>query len=169
MNRLRWIAAVLLLLVPVWGFNTRDEKDKEYKDEQKIQWISLEKAQELVKESPREIFIDVYTDWCSWCKVMDKKTFRDPQVVEYVNEHYYAVKLNAESEKEVKFNDVTLTEAELAEAFGVTAYPTVVLVNQHFDLVAPAPGFRKAKEFKKMLEEFSDYAKKNSAENQLKD
>ena len=42
--------------------------------ESKIKWISIEEAEKLNKENPKKIMIDVYTDWCGWCKKMDKDT-----------------------------------------------------------------------------------------------
>lgn len=159
----RGLVGILILTSPlIISATCKNQTKDSIKEDQKIQWVSLEEAQRLTKEEPREIFIDVYTDWCGWCKVMDKKTFTDSKVIDYVNKHYYAVKLNAESSKEITFNGQLLTEAELAHAFGVSSFPTIVLINEDFNLVAPAPGYRKAKEFKKMLTEFSDYAEKNS-------
>ncbi len=40
-----------------------------------VRWLSWEEAIELSKEDPRKIVIDVYTEWCGWCKKMDKTTF----------------------------------------------------------------------------------------------
>ncbi|MTI32933.1 thioredoxin family protein, partial [Xanthovirga aplysinae] len=146
------------------------EKDKrsskkEVKKKQGIQWISIEEAQERTKNEPRKIFVDAYADWCGWCIVMDKKTFKNSNVAEFVNENYYAVKLNAKSNKEVIFNGVTLTEAQLVQAFGVRAYPTIVLINEKFDMVSPAPGYRNPKDFIDLLEKFQDYADSYSKEN----
>ncbi|MTI29742.1 thioredoxin family protein [Xanthovirga aplysinae] len=141
-----------------------EEKKTESDKKEEINWISLEKAQILTKENPKTVFIDVYTDWCGWCKVMDKMTFKDQKVIKYVNKHYYAVKLNAESMEEVVFNGVKISKAELAKALGVTSYPTIVLINEKFDMVAPAPGYRKAKEFKELLEKFKNYTLKGGNE-----
>ncbi len=49
--------------------------------------------------------MDVYTNWCGWCKVMDRKTYRINKLASYVNEHYYAVKFNAESKDSLVFNN----------------------------------------------------------------
>ena len=69
-----------------------------------IEWLTLEEAIVKNKANPKKIFIDFYTDWCGWCKVMDKKTFTDPQVIKYMNENFYAVKFDAEQQQEITFN-----------------------------------------------------------------
>lgn len=62
----------------------------------RIDWMGLSEAMTAQKEAPKPIFIDVYTDWCGWCKVMDKKTFSQKKVASYMNENFYPVKFNAE-------------------------------------------------------------------------
>ncbi len=66
--------------------------------QEKIKWMSIEEAYELTltEEHPKKIFIDVYTDWCGWCKRMDKATFQNEEVAAYMNMHYYNVKFDAE-------------------------------------------------------------------------
>ena len=70
-----------------------------------LKWMSIEEAEIACKKQPRKIFIDVYTDWCGWCKKMDKSTFRDSLVLKYASEKYYAVKMNAETRDNVIFRD----------------------------------------------------------------
>ena len=57
--------------------------------------------------------MDVYTDWCGPCKLMDKNTFQNPYVAAYVTEHYYAVKFNAEGNETINYYDNTFTNPEL--------------------------------------------------------
>jgi len=125
-------------------------------DTSKIEWLTIEELQERVKEKPKKVFIDVYTSWCSWCKVMDKTTFKNSDVAEFANEHFYAVKLNAEGMSTVNFNGKTATERELAAAFNVTGYPTIVLMDEKLEAAFPVPGYRKAKQFKKLLVQFHE-------------
>lgn len=120
-----------------------------------INWVTIEEAQEKGKTDPRSVFVDVYTDWCGWCKKMDKSTFQDADVVNYVNQNYYAVKLDAESNERVTFNGVELTERELARAFRVSGYPTTVLIDETFQQITPLPGYKQAAEFKEMLMQFN--------------
>uniref|UniRef100_A0A3Q2YUK7 Spermatogenesis-associated protein 20-like TRX domain-containing protein n=1 Tax=Hippocampus comes TaxID=109280 RepID=A0A3Q2YUK7_HIPCM len=44
----------------------------------------------------KKVFIDIYTDWCGWCKKMDKDTFQNPEVAAYMNENFLMVKMDAE-------------------------------------------------------------------------
>lgn len=68
-----------------------------------IKWLSFEEALAENAKAPKFIFIDLYTDWCGWCKVMDKNTFADTVIAKYMSENFYCVKFNAEGKKDVKF------------------------------------------------------------------
>ncbi len=75
---------------------------------QEINWLTLEQAEVQLKKTPeKQMFIDFYTDWCGWCKTMDKTTFQDPEVINYINSNFIAVKFDAESKEEVKFKGKT--------------------------------------------------------------
>ena len=69
----------------------------------KTKWYTLSEALELQKKSPRKILIDIYTDWCGWCKKMDAETFAHPVINEYINSHFYPVKFNAEGFDSIVF------------------------------------------------------------------
>ena len=51
-----------------------------------IKWTSFEDAIKKYQQQPKEIFIDVYTDWCGWCKKMDKTTYKNDVIVKYIND-----------------------------------------------------------------------------------
>src|ERR1043165_9842370 len=72
-----------------------------------IKWMSFEEAVEKSKTEKRKIFIDVFTEWCGWCKVMDKSTFPDAEISKLLNEKFYAVKLDAEQTADVVFQGIT--------------------------------------------------------------
>ncbi len=122
-----------------------------------VQWMTFEEAVERSKVEKRKIFIDVYTDWCGWCKVMDKKTFSDPRVAELLNEKFYPVKFDAEQTADVVFNGTTFKYIsdgrsgvhQLAAALlnNKLSYPTVVFLDENFGMISPLPGYRDAPEF----------------------
>jgi thioredoxin-related protein len=126
-------------------------------EESPVKWMSFEEAVAKSKTEKRKIFVDVYTDWCGWCKVMDKKTFSDPKVAKILNENFYAVKFNAEQTEDVIFNGNTFKfipsgnkgTHQLAAALlsNQLSYPTVVFLDEEFRIIQPLPGFREAPEF----------------------
>ncbi len=121
-------------------------------DKKEINWLSIEEAYALNKEAPRKIFIDVYTDWCGWCKKMDKDTFSDPDVAKFVNEHFYAVKLDAENIEKIILAEDTTTQQTLARSMGVSGYPTIVYMKEDFKTIHVVSGYQKADAFLKNLE-----------------
>jgi thioredoxin-related protein len=121
---------------------------------EKIEWLTFEEAMKKSAQDNKPIFIDVYTDWCGWCKKMDKNTFQTNEVVEYVAQNYHAVKVDAESEDATSFDGQKLTYRQLSGGvFQVTGYPSIVLINSKKE-VAVAPGYRDKGDFVQLLEKF---------------
>ena len=119
--------------------------------EKKIKWMTIEQAFAENTKTPKKIFIDVYTDWCGWCKVMDQKTFTQPAIIDYINEHYHAVKLNAEQRENITLGLQTFKYVdqggrgvhELAAALlkGQMSYPTTVFLDEKGQMIQPLPGY----------------------------
>jgi len=127
-----------------------------------VKWMSFEQAVERSKTEKRKIFIDVYTDWCGWCKVMDKNTFSEPTIAKILNEKFYPVKFNAEQTADITFNGNTFKfvpygnsgSHQLAMALlnNQMSYPTVVFLNEDFAMIQPLPGYQKPEEFHKVIQ-----------------
>jgi thioredoxin-related protein len=136
-----------------------------------VKWMTFEQAVEKSKTEKKAIFIDVYTSWCGWCKVMDKTTFNEPIVAKVLNEKYYPVKFDAEQKEDVVFNGTTFKflayggkgthQLALALLNNQTSYPTVVFMDKDFKTATPIPGYRKPEEFHKFLLFFSEDQSKN--------
>ncbi|HOO09491.1 MAG TPA: DUF255 domain-containing protein [Cyclobacteriaceae bacterium] len=127
-----------------------------------VKWMTFEEAVEKSKTEKRKVFIDVYTDWCGWCKVMDKNTFSEPHVAKILNEQFYPVKFNAEQKEDVVFNGTTFKFVpsgskgyhQLAAALlnNQLSYPTVVFLDEDFRMIQPLAGYQKAPEFHKIIQ-----------------
>ena len=95
----------------LFGFSIKsniiDNYDAILSEENEIEWITIEEAMELHSKNPKYWIIDIYTDWCGWCKRMDATTFKDPYVTEEINKNYYAVKFNAEAKRDIVVGDKT--------------------------------------------------------------
>lgn len=115
--------------------------------EGKLKWMSFNEGLAYAKKNKKKVLIDVYTDWCGWCKKMDKDTYDDKDVSAYLEENYAVIKMNAESSKKLKFQDKEYTEQELSGAFGVTGYPTTIFLSSNGDPITLVPGYSDAKRF----------------------
>ena len=74
---------------------------------QEIKWMSMNDALAAQKKTPKKIFMDVYTTWCGPCRLLSEKTFKNKDLVKYINDNFYAVKFNAEGNEEVVYNGTT--------------------------------------------------------------
>lgn len=112
--------------------------------------------------------IDFYTDWCAPCKKMDQTTFQNPEIVKYINKHFYAVKINGESTEAIDFKGKTyqyITE-DYTEYHQLTrtllsnkiAYPSFVFLDKDLEIIQTLPGYLDAKSFDMVLHYFEgDY------------
>lgn len=130
--------------------------------QEKIKWVSFEEAIELSEKKSKHIFIDVYTDWCGWCKRMDATTFQDPVIVDIMNKHFYAVKLDAERKDTVYFQDNAFVNTnpagrrsshQLAQALlkGKMSYPSFVFLNGNAEWLQVLNGYVKSPDLEKVL------------------
>ena len=129
-----------------------------------VKWLTWEEAVEKSKTEKKKIFVDVFTDWCGWCKVMDRNTFPDTEVAKLLNEDFYAVKFNAEQTADVVFNNITFKYVAMQGGRGVhqlaaallnnqLSYPNFVFLDEEFKIIPvfpgyqSLPGYRKPEEF----------------------
>jgi thioredoxin-related protein len=128
-----------------------------------IQWMKFEEAIAANAKNPKMILVDVYTDWCGWCKKMDKDTFTDPRVIAHFQKNFYAVKLNAEDTKrKFPFMGKTFSEAEMAASMRVNSYPNFVVIEPGLQNIAQLPGYREPEAFLAGLAELIEKAFKKT-------
>ncbi len=168
----KFLVIIPVVILIIWGFNYKKNKLKVQSSQSniektKIHWMTFEEALAKNKHEPRKFFIDVYTDWCGWCKVMDKKTFSHDLIASYVNSVYYPVKLDAEQRGEIVYDGQTYKFIETSRGKGYhelaatllngqLSYPTVVFFSPQDQLIAPVPGYQKPEDLHKILVYFGE-------------
>lgn len=137
-----------------------------------VKWYSFEEALEMNKKKPKKLFVDLYTDWCGWCKKMDKETFTDPVIAQFLNENFYPIKFDAESAEPVVVNgtefvnpnpDKRRSSHQLAVALlsGKMSYPSFAFLDDEVKLITVLPGYNTPEKLEPVLHFISEEAYKN--------
>jgi outer membrane protein OmpA-like peptidoglycan-associated protein len=133
---------------------------------EKINWHSFEEAVALNKKNPKKIFIDIYTDWCGWCKQLDKTTFSDTTIIHLMNKCFIAVKFNAERKDTIIFNNYTFVNPnptgfrsphQLASSLlkGSMSYPSMVFLDEKMQMITSVQGYMKPNDLEPILTYFA--------------
>ena len=115
-----------------------------------VQWLSFEELEDSLAVKPKKVFIDFYTDWCTYCRKMDKVVFTKPDVIQVLNEEFYAVRFNAETKSDITFGGQQFTNTQIGKSRtpihqiaqllalreGSFVAPTLVLLDEEFKVTA---------------------------------
>ncbi|MEZ4859441.1 MAG: thioredoxin fold domain-containing protein [Flavobacteriaceae bacterium] len=142
--------------------------------QEKIEWMTMNDALAAQKEHPKKIIMDVFTTWCGPCKLLDKNTFSNKDVIQFITKNYYPVKFNAEGPEEITFEDFTYTNPNyqperkgrnathfFADALRLSGYPSIVFFEEDGKLIQAIPGYKTPQELEIFLKMIAndDYKK----------
>lgn len=149
-----WVvfAGLFVGTIVMTSFATSGEQGKS----SQIEWQEFSKALELAKKHNKMVVVDFYTDWCGWCKKMDKDTYGHAEVVQYAKEKLIMSKVDAESREKTRFKDRDLTYQQLALGLGVRGYPTTMFFDSNGDLITSISSYLTAEQFMPILEFLSE-------------
>ena len=137
-----------------------------------VNWLSIKEAQKKNKEVQKPFIIDIYTDWCGWCKHMMKTTYSNAGIANYINSNFYPVKFDAETKDTIEYNGKIYkptskepkTPHELAIKFLGTSlsYPSTMFVTNNFEYNLLSQGFIEDKKIEPLLIFMVENAWRNS-------
>ncbi len=163
MKRIILLAAALLTLGAnaMAGNKNAPEPPKEG---QHINWLSIDDLQVAMKAKPKKVYMDMYTDWCGWCKKMEASTFTNPDVIKYMNDNFYCVRFNAERKDTFRFMGTAyyFDPAKKANTLAVSlmkgsmTYPTSIIMEERYQNPQPIPGYQDVKTMELILKYFGD-------------
>lgn len=163
------LSVVLSLLVPgsnapagfpAHRFDTADSNARL----EKLQWLTLSEAETRLAVQKKAVIIDLYTDWCGWCKVMDKNTYSNQNVIQYLQQNFYPVKLNAETKEVVawrgqqfRYNErYRVNDYAIHLTGGQLSYPSTVILPADGSAPQVIPGYLKPADMELILKYFGE-------------
>ena len=118
-----------------------------------MEWLSFDEVDKMSNKGDKKYLVDVYTSWCGWCKVMDKQTFTDDKVKDYVGENFHPVKFDAERKTPIPFNGKDyewmpggrkgINKLAVELLGGRMSYPSLVYLDKNMNKIKVSPGFKK--------------------------
>lgn len=141
------LAAALLLALPLLGADAPaagDAAKPANKDGSRVQWLAFDAAVAKAQKENKHLIVDIYTNWCGWCKVMDRQTYGNAEVAEYLTANFALAKVNGESASKLTWNGKTISEREFAKAVGVTGYPSTYFMKPNAELLGGVSGYIKS-------------------------
>jgi thioredoxin-related protein len=120
-------------------------------EERDFDYHTMAKAQKLAESNDKKIIVDVYTDWCQYCKKLENEVYPDPRVGQVINEYFYVVRVNAESDEEIVYNGRKIKMRDFAKLLGVSTYPGTVFIDKAGTTIGQQNGYMEVEVFEKLL------------------
>lgn len=118
---------------------------------QSLNPMDLDRALEYAAQNNKKVLIDVYAEWCPYCEKMHNEVYTEPDVIDTVNEYYYLVKINIESEEPVNYLGRQMTERDFSSFLNSSSLPTTFFMKPDGDLLGMQPGLLPADVFEDLL------------------
>jgi len=157
MNKTAAITVFVIIIAVAFGLILNSQSTSGASDPgTSLSWKTFDEGIVLAGQTNKKLLVDVYTDWCTWCKKMDSDVYTDKRVIEALNASFVLVKLDAESDKTVHYEGKSLSETEFARMVGVTGYPSTLFFDSTGKPITLLPGYVPAPKFVPVLRYIGD-------------
>jgi thioredoxin-related protein len=130
MERFRILVFLLMLLT--CGLNSAAAAER-------IEWHGYDAGMSRSKFENKKVFLFFYAEWCVYCRDMDHKTFKDPNVIGTLNRDFIAIRVDSDREQAA------------AALFKVKGLPDSWFLAESGDIIGHRPGFIPADQLMKIL------------------
>jgi len=124
MKKIAILLSVFITILGIYSFKPNSDE---------VKWMNFNDGYTLAKKKNKIMLVDVYTEWCGWCKRMDKDTYAKPNIASELNKNYVSVKFNPEvTGVTYTYNGKNYDGPGLAGAISnnsISGYPTTVFIN----------------------------------------
>jgi len=118
-----------------------------------VEWFDFNDGLAKAKSEGKPIFLEFYTDWCIYCKKFQRETIQDKNVSQRLSKNFAYVRLNAEnSDNQISYDGKSYSSVELTQAFGVTAFPSLVFLDSEGKPITMLAGFVPPSRFTTILD-----------------
>lgn len=150
------LICALTLIVNTTGFSQAPNESDGL-----VKWLDFKEAQAKNKEVQKPFLVDLYTDWCGWCKHMMRTTYSNAGLANYINTYFYPVKFNAETKDTIEYKGKIYkptskepkTPHELAINFlgNSLSYPSTVFITNNLEYNLLSQGYLEDKKIEPIL------------------
>jgi len=133
-----------------------------FPERSKLEWQPWNEAYKEAKKKDKVLLIDVYTEWCGWCKKMDADTYSKPDIAKLINKNFIPVKFNPELKQSYEVNGQTMSGPELLSMLSGgqrIGYPTTFFLSTEKNKVQMVSGYKGPEDFAQILEQKIEWAK----------
>jgi thioredoxin-related protein len=116
-----------------------------------LKWDKFDSGLEKAQQQKKFVLIDVYTDWCKWCKKMDEDVYSNQEVRKYLDDNFVCIKLNGEGSATLNYRGATITETELTQRLQIDGFPTSVFLKPNGEQLSLIPGYYPPDKFLEVL------------------
>lgn len=128
-----------------------------FQQENEISWMDFNKGYALAKKKNKILLVDVYTEWCGWCKKMDRDAYAKSNIIEAVSKDFVAVKFNPEVQGVVyEYQGKKYNGEQLAAAISnnrINGYPTTIFLYPKTQKSEIVVGYKNAEQMEGVLTE----------------
>lgn len=145
-----------LVLLSAFLFGCRPQENLSAKSGVDTQWLSYTEGAERAKKENKLIIVDFYADWCTWCRVMDIRTLRAPEIAQKLKADFVTVRINVDASEPLIFRGKSFSSRNFAAGLGIESLPTLAFFESDESVITKIPGFMEKQDLLPVLNYLSE-------------